>query len=45
MNKVNKKKERERNDKNNCLPGYLRGKFLDSKAKPLETVLNILEVL
>ena len=35
----------ERNDQSNCLIGFLRGQFLDSKAKTGGVVLNILEVL
>ena len=38
-------KRKERNDQSNCLIGFLRGQFLDSKAKTGAVVLNILEVL
>ena len=43
-NKVQSKKKRERNDENSLI-GFLRGQFLDSKAKTGGIVLNIFEVL
>ena len=39
-NKGQSKNKRERNDKNNCLIGLLRGEFLDSKAKTRGIVLE-----
>ena len=44
-NKGQSKKNRERNDENNCLICFLRGQFLDSKAKTRGIALNIYEVL
>ena len=37
-------KRKEGNDESNCLIGFLRGQFLDSKAKTGGIVLNILEI-
>ena len=44
-NKEQNKKKREKNDENNCLIGFHRGQFLDSKAKTRGIALNILKVL
>ena len=45
-NKGESKKKRERNDGDNCLIGFLRGQFLDSKGKAIGNALNnILGVL
>ena len=44
-NKGQSKKNRERNDENNCLICFLRGQSLDSKAKTRGIALNIYEVL
>ena len=38
------KENRKRDDKNNCLICFLRGQFLDSKAKTRGIALNIYEV-
>ena len=38
-----KEKKRDRNDENNCLIGFLRGQFLESKAKIRGIALDILE--
>ena len=40
-NKRQSKKKGEKNDKNNCLICFLRGQFLDSKAKTRGIALNI----
>ena len=45
QNKGQSKKNRERDDENNCLICFLRGQFLDSKAKTRGIALNIDEVL
>ena len=43
--KEQSKKNRERNDENNCLICFLRGQFLDSKAKTREVAFDIYVVL
>ena len=43
QNKRQSKKNRERNDKINCLIYFLRGQFLDSKAKTRGIALNFYE--
>ena len=44
-NKGQSKKNRERNEENNCLICFLRREFLDSKAKTRGITFNIWEVL
>ena len=41
QNKGQSKKNKERNDKNNCLICFLRGQFLDSTAKTRGIALDI----
>ena len=45
LNKRQSKKKRERNDENNCLICFIRGQFLDSKAKTRGIAHNIYDSL